>query len=329
MADDTTPTSWRAPMPNLVHRARMFAVVEIVPVCLAVGGLCVVAGDGVWALDVVLFITMYVLTMLGVELGMHRVIAHRQLDAAPSVRAALCIFGAMAGEGSPLLWSAIHRLHHASPDGGADPHSPTFNRVGLASRVRGALWSQFLWYADIPGILGFRRALRARMERRTRTPDAQAEGFVDIVRDWLDDDLTTWIERRYSLWIGLGFALPAALGAVSGGLDGGLHGLVWGGFVRHVAVQQVSFAVNSVGHTLGARSLATSDQSRNNIVMAILTLGAGWHNNHHAFPGAASLSFRWWQLDPCGMVIRALEAIGLATNVHRADPARLATRENR
>lgn len=334
--------SWRAPLPPLLTRVRLVMAVEVLPLALATLGVWFV---GVSAFGVAAFLAMYLLTMLGIELGMHRMIAHRQLRAIAPLRAILCVLGSMAGEGSPLLWSAIHREHHRAPDNDGDPHSPVLvdgrARRGLFDRVRGFVWSQSLWYAEVPGILRYQRALRRRFAgaptgaASMHAGDRQAEHLLRDVEDWLVDPLVVRLDVLYPLWVALGFVLPALAGAIAGAVTGGtiedaawggLDGLVWGGLVRLVVVQKVSFAINSVGHTLGARSMQTNDNSRNNVVMAVLTLGSGWHNNHHAFPGAASVRFSWWQIDPSGALIWLGEKLGWVDDVRRADPALVAAR---
>jgi stearoyl-CoA desaturase (Delta-9 desaturase) len=312
----TTNESWRAPMPSLAHRVRMVVAVEVVPLALAAWG---VASVGVSTLGIALFVAMYILTMTGIELGMHRLIAHRQFTGPSWLRAALCVLGAMAGEGSPLLWSAIHRLHHRDPDGVDDVHSPTHARSGLLAKLRGIVWAQCGWYGEVPGITRFRHVLGGR--REDSVADAQAQRLVDVVQDWRADRVVLAVDLLYPVWIVAGFVVPTVIGLiVGGGLDGALTGLVWGGVVRFVAVQKVSFAINSVGHTIGSKYLKTNDDSRNNVVMAVLTLGSGWHNNHHAFPGSASLWFAPWHVDPCWLIIRGLERLGVAHDVRRVGP---------
>jgi stearoyl-CoA desaturase (delta-9 desaturase) len=259
---------------------------------------------------------------------MHRLIAHRQFTGPAWLRVSLCALGAMAGEGTPLLWSAIHRLHHRDPDGDDDVHSPTGSasrapRVGAWERVKGFVWAQCGWYGEVPGITEFRRALAGRPPRATNAAGAyaraQAEQLVDVVQDWRDDRAVLAADLMYPVWIAAGFVVPFAVGLAWGGLDGALAGVVWGGVVRFVVVQKVSFAINSVGHTIGARYLKTPDDSKNNVVMAALTLGSGWHNNHHAFPGSASLWFAPWHVDPCWLAIRVLEQLGIARDVRTVD----------
>ena len=321
MSEAAAAQGWRAATPPYLLRARMVAMVEGVPLAGSVVGVWLL-GDVV-AFDVAILVVGYVLSMTGVELGMHRLIAHRQFTTTAPIRALLCVLGATAAEGSPLLWSAIHRVHHSDPDGPDDPHSPVRGRSGLVDRVRGFLWAQFLWYSEVPAILRFGRALRGQADEAS-----QEARFVRLVRDWRDDPVVVAVDRLYPLWIVLGYVAPAAVGALvlDDAVVGALHGVVWGGFVRHLLVKQVSFAINSIGHTIGARSMQSGDESRNNVVMALLTLGSGWHNNHHAFPGSATLWFRWWQVDPCAIVIAVLERAGLASDVRRAPIDAIAAR---
>jgi stearoyl-CoA desaturase (delta-9 desaturase) len=286
---------------------------------------------GLHALDVGLLVGMYLLTMTGIELGFHRYYAHRTFEATRSIQALLLILGSMAGQGSALLWSGIHRWHHAHTDVPGDLHSPTLGRRGAWQRVRGFLWAQFFWYLDSGAVARFGRFL----ERHRASPeaalaaqdDSQEYRLVRMMPDLLRDEPVMWLNQRYGLWVLLGMALPAMVGGLAtGSWEGAWRGLVWGGFVRFSLAQQVSFAINSVTHTLGTQPVSTRDGSRNNVVMAVLTLGAGWHNNHHAFPGSAFTGFRWWQVDASGWMIRGLERLGLVWDVRRPSAEALAAR---
>jgi stearoyl-CoA desaturase (Delta-9 desaturase) len=126
------------------------------------------------------------------------------------------------------------------------------------------------------------------------------------------------VNRLYYLWVLLGLMIPAVVGGVLlRSWYGVLDGLIWGGLIRMFAVHQIIYWLTSFAHVVGTRDFQCSDLSTNSAVMALPTLGEAWHNNHHAFPRAAVLSFRWWQLDITGMFIRLLEASGAAWDVHR------------
>jgi stearoyl-CoA desaturase (delta-9 desaturase) len=122
----------------------------------------------------------------------------------------------------------------------------------------------------------------------------------------LADPLVSFVDRTTAIWIGLGLLLPY--------LVAGWHGLLWGGLVRIAVSNHAAFSVNSVCHTFGSRPFATPDESRNNWLVSLVSLGEGWHNNHHAFPSMAYHGMRW-QLDPSGLFIRLLVRLGLAWNV--------------
>jgi stearoyl-CoA desaturase (delta-9 desaturase) len=128
------------------------------------------------------------------------------------------------------------------------------------------------------------------------------------------------------LWVIAGLAFPFGLGVLlSGGeLTGGLTGLLWGGAARIFLLHHATFCINSLCHFFGKRAYDTDDESRNLAWLALPTWGEAWHNNHHAFPTSYRHGLRRWQLDPSAGVIRLLELTGLAWDVVRVDPARVA-----
>ncbi|MFL5346156.1 MAG: acyl-CoA desaturase [Hyalangium sp.] len=320
-----------APALSGPRRALLLFMVQGLPLLGLGYGVWLFVREGIRALDVGLLVGMYLLTMTGIELGFHRYYAHRTFETTRLIRALLLILGSMAGQGSALLWSGVHRWHHAHTDVPGDLHSPTLGRHGVWQRVRGFLWAQFLWYLDSPAVVKFSRFL----ERHRSAPEAALSAPEDnqecrlarTMPDLLRDQGLLRLNQRYGLWVLLGLVLPAVVGGLAtGSWEGAWRGLVWGGFVRFSLVQQASFAINSVTHTLGTRPVSTRDDSRNNAVMAVLTLGAGWHNNHHAFPGSAFTDFRWWQVDASGLMIRVLARLGLAWDVRKPSPEALAMR---
>ena len=121
------------------------------------------------------------------------------------------------------------------------------------------------------------------------------------------DRVVEFVERTSLLWFGFGLLLPTAID--------GWRGFVWGGLVRMAIQNHATFAVNSICHAWGRRPFATRDESRNNLLVAVWSLGEGWHNNHHAFPSAACHGIGWRQPDLSGLVIRGLKRTGLAWNV--------------
>jgi stearoyl-CoA desaturase (delta-9 desaturase) len=239
--------------------------------------------------DLVLFGVFYALTAMGITVGYHRLLTHRSFVTTTPIRFLFLLLGSMAVEGSVVYWVATHLEHHAHSDRVGDPHSP---REGF-------------WHAHIGWMVGPYSA----------SPEVYA-------RHLKDDRLVQFMSRTFFAWVAFTLALPALLDGLlsihsAGGFGTGCwHGLLWGGLVRICLTHHVTWSVNSICHTFGARPFsATRDDSRNNWVVGLLAFGEGWHNNHHAFPSAAFHGFRWWQIDCSAYVIRLLRVLGLATKV--------------
>jgi stearoyl-CoA desaturase (delta-9 desaturase) len=133
------------------------------------------------------------------------------------------------------------------------------------------------------------------------------------------------VHRLYFVCVLVGLALPGLISmAMAGSAAAFWPGVLWGGFVRMFVVHHVTWSVNSVCHVMGSRPYATEDESRNNALVAVLTLGEGWHNNHHAFPSSARHGLRWWQVDPTYLVLLALKAVRLAWDIRTPSPRELA-----
>jgi stearoyl-CoA desaturase (delta-9 desaturase) len=144
-------------------------------------------------------------------------------------------------------------------------------------------------------------------------------------RDLLADPVITFVDRTFLVWAIGGLGAAFVLGWIIGGtVVAGLTGLLWGGGVRMLCVHHVTYSINSLCHFFGRRPYDTDDESRNLLWLALPTMGESWHNNHHAFPTSALHGLKPWQIDVSGLVIRGLEAVGLAWDVVRVDPARQA-----
>lgn len=246
-----------------------------------------------------LLIAMYSLTTFGIGIGYHRLLSHRSFQTSAPIRALFAILGSMAGQGPPLFWAAVHRRHHKYSDQPGDPHSPNLHGGGVWGVLRG------FWHAHTGWL------------------------FVHEITDWgrwipdlLQDRLLFRINRLYFLWMLLGLAIPATIGGLlSGTWRGAGLGMLWGGLVRMFLLHHSTWGINSVTHLWGTRPYKSNDYSRNNALVALMTYGEGWHNNHHAFPHSALHGLRWWQVDISGLVIRTLQACGLAWDVKRPSPA--------
>jgi stearoyl-CoA desaturase (delta-9 desaturase) len=266
-------------------------------------------GGAVTGRDLAIMAVMYVLVGFGVTVGFHRLLTHRSFDAPPWVRATLAALGSMSVQGAVIHWVADHRKHHAFTDEQGDPHSPhTHNGHGWRAVAGG------LWHAHTGWLFG-------REER------ASARRFA---RDLREEPGIILVDRLFPFWALLGLALPFAAGfALSGGSwTAGLTAMVWGGLVRIFLLHHATWSVNSICHMYGEQPYETGDESRNNWLVALVSLGEGWHHNHHAFPTSARHGLRPTQIDPSYGVIRLMQMVGLARTVRRpseADLARKAT----
>ena len=252
--------------------------------------------------DLAVFAIVYVLTGLGVTVGFHRLLTHRSFKTGRLVRGVLAALGSAAIEGPAISWVADHRKHHAFSDRQGDPHSPHVDHgVGWAGALRGLLHAHVGWL-----FVHEQRGARAR-----------------YAPDLLADPVVRFVDRTFVVWVLAGLAVPFGLGvAIGGSVDAGLTGLLWGGAVRILVLHHLTYSINSICHAFGRRRFRTSDESRNVFWLALPTLGEAWHNNHHAFPTSARHGLGRWQLDPSALVIRGLEACGLAWDVVRVSPER-------
>jgi stearoyl-CoA desaturase (Delta-9 desaturase) len=278
------------------------------PVIAFVAAIVLLWHEAVGWLDLGVMSALYVLTGLGITVGYHRLLTHRAFQTSKPVQYAFAILGSMSVQGPVLHWVADHRKHHAHTDEEGDPHSPHLAGRGIIGGVKG------LWHAHV----GWLFSLKDRAE-----PERYA-------RDWLEDRGMRVIDRLFFVWLALGIAIPFAIGfGVRGSVVGGLQCALWGGLVRIFFLHHVTFSINSVCHFFGRRAFATEDESRNVFWLAPLSFGESWHNNHHAFPRSAFHGMRWTQIDPGGLVIRALEKFGLAWNVIRISAERQAEKSVR
>jgi stearoyl-CoA desaturase (delta-9 desaturase) len=225
-----------------------------------------------------LFGAMYLLVGLSVTAGYHRFFSHKTYECAPAVQLFYALFGAMAAQNSIATWSAGHRLHHQYADREWDPYSIR----------RGFWWAHIVW------IFYFH----------------ESETYRDNVPDLMKNPIVRFQERFYhALLIVGGFGLPTLVGAAFGDP---LAGLLWGGFLRLALLHHMTFLVNSAAHTFGEPTYDAKASARDNAVVAVLTLGEGYHSFHHRFPADYRNGIRWYHWDPSKWFIRLLHAVGLA-----------------
>jgi stearoyl-CoA desaturase (delta-9 desaturase) len=282
-----------------------FLGVAVPPIALAVA-IAQLWGIAVQPVDIVVFGVFYTLTGLGISIGFHRLFTHRSFQTTRSLRILWAVLGSLALQGPVIGWVTEHRKHHAYSDKAGDPHSPHVgHRPGLLGRVGG------LWHAHVGWLF----------TTKGRAHDDRFAG------DLLADRSIRMVDRLYPLWIAATFGLPFLAGfAVTGTLRGGVEALVWGGLVRVLLLHHATWSVNSVCHSVGSRPYMARDQSRNNWIVAVLTFGEGWHNNHHAFPSSALLGLDRRQLDVGALVLRGLRRLNLVWDVNCPDADQRARR---
>jgi stearoyl-CoA desaturase (delta-9 desaturase) len=222
-------------------------------------------------------LALYLVRIFAIGAGYHRYFAHRAFRTSRAFQFGLAFLSQTSAQRGVLWWAAKHRQHHKHSDTYSDVHSPVL--------------CGFL-HAHVGWVFASRN-------------DATDHGSVA--------DLTQYKEL---LWLDRHSYLPVASLALFTWLVAGWPGLVIGFCWSTVAVWHVTFSVNSLCHIVGRRRYITGDQSRNNWLLALLTMGEGWHNNHHACQTSARQGFRWWEFDPTFYMLRALSCFGLVWDLH-------------
>jgi stearoyl-CoA desaturase (Delta-9 desaturase) len=229
---------------------------------------------------------------ISITAGYHRLWSHRAYEAHWLVRLILAIGGTFATQNSILHWSADHRRHHKYVDDNQnDPYSAK----------RG------FWYSHIGWML--RDYSEASVDR------------YDNCRDLEKDPIVMWQHKYYMpLVLGVNFGIPIALGFWHGDL---LGMLLLVGAARLAIAHHMTFFINSLAHVWGSQPYSDNNTSRDNGVIALLTMGEGYHNYHHSFQRDYRNGIRWWQFDPTKWLIRTLALMGLASNLYRTPVERI------
>jgi stearoyl-CoA desaturase (delta-9 desaturase) len=235
---------------------------------------------GVSALDVGLCLGTYYLRLLGITAGYHRYFAHKAYKTSRAFQFVLAFLGCSAIQKGPLWWAAAHRRHHRYSDQPGDVHSPR----------EGFYWSHQGWIFD----------------GRWDVTE------IDRIRDFSQYPELVWLNHWHAvpplLLTGICYAI------------GGFSGVVWGVAVSTTLLWHTTYTINSLAHRWGTRRYDTSDDSRNNWFLALLTLGEGWHNNHHRFMASARQGFFWWEIDVTYYLLRGLEQLGLVSDLREPPP---------
>jgi stearoyl-CoA desaturase (delta-9 desaturase) len=251
--------------------------------------------------DITLALIFYVISGLGITVGVHRYFTHGSFKANRPLRVALALAGSIAMQGPVITWVADHRRHHAFSDKEGDPHSPWLFGSGPLAVARGFYHSHTGWLFE-----------RDETNKQRFTPDLLADR--DIVR----------VNDSFIALSAATLLVPAVLGGLlTWSWWGALTALFWAGFVRVALLHHVTWSINSICHMLGDQPFAARDQSRNVWPLAVLSFGESWHNLHHADPTCARHGVQRGQVDISARLIWIFEKFGWATSVRWPTPRRL------
>jgi stearoyl-CoA desaturase (delta-9 desaturase) len=227
---------------------------------------------GVDAADLWLCLGLYLLRMFGVTAGYHRYFAHKSFKTSRVFQFILAFIAQTSAQRGILWWASHHRNHHRFSDTAQDVHSP----------ARTSFWyAHFGWVID---------------------PENHETDY-DGIADFTKYPELVWLERNPYL--------PPIILGIMVWLFAGWSGLVVGYVWSLIACYHATFCINSLAHVYGRQRFVTGDHSRNNWMLAIATMGEGWHNNHHAFPNAARQGFKWWEFDLSFLILRVLSWFGI------------------
>lgn len=304
----------RHPRPASLRSRRFNFVAILISHALPTAGVLLVAYNMIWrhvfpsALDLTLCFTFYFFTLLGLEIGYHRYFTHDAFKTSKFFERVLAFLGSITFEGGVIWWTGTHKRHHAFSDEDGDPHSPHYQHNG---GIRGFVYAHLGWLFN-PG-------------------NTNLGPWVQHVTPMYQDPYLSWLNRNYFTLSLVFLLLPAAIGfAIGGSIEVAWSAFIWGGLVRVFLVTHAIFSINSVCHMFGSKPFKQpGDHSRNSAWLALYTLGASWHNNHHAFPRTATNQLQWWQLDIAGSVIWFLEKLGVVWDVWRPTMKQIEIRSGR
>lgn len=232
----------------------------------------------------------YLFTAAGLEIGYHRYFSHKAFRTSKFMESLLAILGATGAQGPVFYWATFHRKHHTHTDIVGDPHSPVAPHAE-DDEHSGLLHAHMGWLFHTP-----------------------LQDFGSNIKDLRKVSHLKAINKHYLLWVALGLVLPMLVAALVFQITDSkvlTDLLLWTGFVRIFAAQHIAWAINSLCHKIGRQSFRSGDNSRNLPLLSLLMWGAGWHNNHHAFPGSASMQLKWYHFDLGLWLLRGMSLVGL------------------
>ena len=243
-----------------------------------------------WSWTAVLVaVSLYFLRMFAITGFYHRYFSHRSFETSRWAQFLFAVWGNSAVQKGPLWWAAHHRHHHRHSDKETDVHSP---------HTSGFFWSHIGW---ITCKGNFTTNLKA-VPDLAKFPELR---FLDRFETTVPILLATSL-----------FGLGSLLQILAPQLETtGPQLLIWGFFISTIVLFHGTCTINSLAHLMGRKRYRTSDESRNSLFLALITLGEGWHNNHHHFSASVRQGFYWWEIDITYYVLYLFSRIGLIWNL--------------
>ncbi len=236
-------------------------------------------------------IFFYALRMFGITAFYHRYFSHKTFKTSRAAQFIFAIIGAAATQRGPLWWASNHRHHHVHSDKPSDIHSP---------KQTGFLWSHMGWFLS-------KKNFKTNFER---------------IQDFAKFPELTWLDRFdvvvpflfALLTFSIGFFLNVFFPSLG---TSGWQMFVWAYVISTIFVFHGTFVINSLAHVIGKPRFKTRDESKNSFILALITFGEGWHNNHHKFPGSARQGLHWWEIDLSYYGLLVLEKLGIIWDINK------------
>lgn len=270
---------------NVVSSSRAFNWVRCLPFIFVHIACLAIIWVGVSTTAVVVCVALYFIRMFAITAFYHRYFSHKSFKTNRFWQFCFAVLGNSATQRGPLWWAAHHRKHHKHSDEHDDLHSPV---------KHGFWWSHMGWF----------------------TCDAAFKTDYAIVKEWARFPELRFLNRfdiLVPIILGISlFATGELLSAYAPELNtNGFQLFVWGYCISTVLLAHGTFTINSLCHTWGTRRFKTKDDSRNNFWLALITLGEGWHNNHHRFAVSAKQGFYWWEIDISYYLLKLMSKFGM------------------
>jgi stearoyl-CoA desaturase (delta-9 desaturase) len=245
---------------------------------------------GVSTTAIIVCLALFWLRLFAITAFYHRYFSHRSYKTSRPAQFIFALLGNMSAQRGPLWWAAHHRAHHQHADTEDDLHSPI---------KRGFWWSHAGWFSC----------------------DASFRTQIHRIKDFAKYPELRWLDR-YDIFapillLTLLFVAGEMLAAYAPALEtNGLQLIVWGFVISTVILFHSTVTINSLGHIWGKKRFNNKDESRNNAVLALLTLGEGWHNNHHRWAVSARQGFYWYEIDITYGILKIMSWMGIVWDLN-------------